>query len=99
MPVTRASMLNWQTITPSSSPRFLIRGTEMAAALCGHWNRFQIVETRTYDGQHSGTRYDVRDAATVSDADVKAGKRPAIVAWFDNPDDAVIFCQGQREIY
>ena len=37
--------------------------------------------------------YVVRDASTVSDAQVRDGVRPSIVARFDDLDEAIDFCR------
>ena len=93
-------MLNWRTITPSGSPRFLVKGTEIAAAFSASDHRFQIVETRTRDAHgFSDVEYVVRDAHRITDAQVRAGFRPPIVMRFVGLDEAEIFCAGQREIY
>lgn len=56
--------------------------------------RFAICETRTWDGQHSGTTYRVRDAHTVSDADVSAGIT-ARVAFEGDYDACIAFINAE----
>lgn len=86
-------MLNWRNVTPSNSPKFLVKGTELNAALCGPLSRFQICELRAYDAEGCADRsYVVRDAQTVNDADIREGKRPAVVAHFADEYDAISFC-------
>lgn len=87
-------MLNWKFITPSNSPKFMVNGTELNQALCGNNSRFAIVEVRAYDASmNADRRYVVRDAATVSDAEIKAGIRPKIVANFNYEDEAINYCK------
>ncbi len=87
------SALVWRNVTPSNSPKFLVKGTELNAALCGHNSRYQICEIRCYDMDGFPDRYyAVRDADTVSDFHVKMGTRPLVVARFDNLDEAIQFC-------
>jgi hypothetical protein len=87
--------MQWKPVTPSNDPRFLVRGTELNNMLVpGLHARYQLCEIRSFDsttGFHD-RRYAVRDAATVTDEDVRAGKRSAIVAWFDYEDAALSFC-------
>jgi hypothetical protein len=86
-------MLNWRTVTTSTDPRFLIKGTELANAICGKHSRFQICEVRRISADGFPDRmYAVRDADTVTDAQIKAGVRPAIVKWFDSDCGAEDFC-------
>jgi hypothetical protein len=85
-------LLNWRTVTPSNEPRHMVRGTELESAIPdGFRSRFAVYSIRTVERDLSFTfehvnqydrRYVVRDAETVSDADVKDGKRPAIIAQF-----------------
>lgn len=90
-------MLNWRNVTPSNSTKFLVKGTELNVALCGPLSRFQICEVRAYDAERNADReYVVRDAHTVSDADVRAGKRPAIVARFTDEYDAINYCVSAK---
>ncbi len=86
--------LNWRNVTPSNSPKFLVRGTELNVALCGHLSRFQICETRSYDrvSREYDRIYVVRDAHAINDENVRSGKRPPIVARFATLDEAEAFC-------
>lgn len=86
--------LNWQYVTDPRDPKFKVKGTRIAQAVCGFRSRFAIVELRTYD---FGVVYGIADAETVSDADVKAGVRPRIVKWFDNLEDAVAAVERASE--
>jgi hypothetical protein len=88
--------LNWVS-TNYPKDRFFVKGTELATALCGAHSRFQICETRilTDDKEFPyGERFDIRDAATVSDAESKAGVRPKIIKTFFDVDDAIAYCMA-----
>jgi hypothetical protein len=86
-------VLNWRNITPVGNPKFWVRGTELNNALCGPQSRYQICEIRVYDKDRNADRaYTVRDAATVTDEEVKQGIRPKIVANFDDDLQAIAFC-------
>jgi hypothetical protein len=89
-------MLNWRGLDYPKD-KFFHKGTELAYALCGAHSRFQIVETRCFtdDPQDRyGLHFCVRDAATVSDAQVREGKRPAIARTFEDLDEAIAWCQA-----
>lgn len=81
-------MLNWKTLVGSNDPKRYVKGTELEVAFPeGFQHRFAIYSVRTLD--RDGTcdaRYRVRDASTVSDADVRSGKRPAVVIEVDTLD-------------
>ena len=83
-------MLYWRTTNYDRS-RFLVDGTELATAIVpGTLSRYQLCEIRCRGkGGHPDRRIAVRDAATVSDEDVRNGKRPRIAAWFDTVDEAI----------
>lgn len=80
-----SAVLSWRTITPSNDPKILHNGTEIAVALCGKNSRFAVYEVRcrSADG-FPDRRYEVRDAEAISDADVKAGRRPPVVGKTDD---------------
>jgi hypothetical protein len=85
-------MLNWKTVTGAANPKFLVKGTELSVTLCGEHSRFQICEIRCLDADgNPDRRYAIRDAETVSDADVRAKIRPKIVAWLARVDEAIAF--------
>jgi hypothetical protein len=86
--------LRWRTITPSTSPEFLVKGTKLSCALAGRHSRFKITEVRCYgaDG-FADRRFTVADAEAVSDADVRGGKSPPVVARFDGLDEAILFTE------
>lgn len=92
-------MLDWRTVTHSQSDRFMVRGTELSKAIVpGTLSRFQICEMRTYDRDDQfphGRNYAIRDAATVTDAQIREGKRPAIVKWFHDELAALEWCAEQ----
>lgn len=84
--------LNWRAVAGSRHPQFLVKGTELSNALCGRNSRFQICEIRFRDAEgYPDCWYAVRDAEAVSDAEVKAGKRPPIVSRFRGLDEALEF--------
>ena len=89
----RASSMNWRTVTPSNHAQFLVKGTELSTAIYGQHSRFQICEIRCMgdDGFHD-RHYYVRDAATVTLAQVADGKRPEIVGRFVTLDGAMDYC-------
>jgi hypothetical protein len=85
-------MLDWRTITPSNDAKRWVRGTELECAIVpGTRSRFAIYSIRTIERDKDGTNYDfeyiVRDAGKISDADVKAGKRPPVTARFATLDE------------
>lgn len=86
-----APSLSWRSL-PYSSGSFFTKGTELAVAIVpGTLSRFAIYETRGgRDAEgHSTLVYRLRDAATVTLEDVRAGKRPRIVGVFDEPEQAI----------
>lgn len=87
--------LDWRSTAESSGPRALIKGTELARAIVpGTHSRFQICAVRAWDEVSStmtGEVYQIRDAATVSDAQVRDGIRSKVVAIFGDQDEAIKF--------
>lgn len=83
---------DWETVTTYRDPRFLVKGVELAFTVCGAQMRFAICEHRamTAEGEPS-VIYRVRDAETVSDAEVKHGLRPKVVARFHTFEEAETF--------
>ncbi len=87
--------MEWRTICPSNDPKHLIRGTELESCIPpGFLSRFRIVSVRTVNRKHSSEvlggryleydcRYRVYDAATVTDAEVRAGITPRSIGEFD----------------
>lgn len=90
------AVLNWRTVTPSNSPRYLVSGTELSVAFaCGH--RFAIYEIRCRDAEGQADRYYVvRDAEAISDADLKAGKRPPIGGQTNDYDKLLAFVEREQ---
>lgn len=87
--------LNWRSSEYDPS-KVLHRGTELATSLCGAHSRFQICDVRAYDPDsktYTGHTYAVRDAATVTLAQVADGVRPSVVGWFEDLDEAITYCQ------
>lgn len=89
----RAANLNWRTVTPANDTKFLVKGTELSNAIYGQHSRFQICEIRCMgdDGFHD-RHYYVRDAETVTLAQVADGARPVIVGRFATLDAAMDYC-------
>lgn len=86
--------LNWVSVTTSRDAKFMVKGVELANAICGTLCRFQICEHRAYTTDRTPTViYRVRDAETVTDAQVRDGVRPKVVAIFDTFEDAFAFCE------
>ena len=95
--MSAAMPLLWRTLASCNDPDLFVKGKELAQAIVPDTrSRFALVEVRTFDGQHSGVRYSVRDAATVSDVEVREGKRPKQVASFDDLDAAIEWAQGAQ---
>jgi len=84
--------LSWHGVDYEKS-RFFVKGTILAQSIVpGTLSRFAVREVRggIGDDGYSTLRYELADAATVSDADVRAGKLPRSVYWSDEPDDCVV---------
>lgn len=84
------SGLDWRSL-PYKSGADLVKGTELAVALVpGTLSRFAIYETRGIDEARLPCLvYRLRDAETVSDADVRQGVRPRIVGTYAEPEQAI----------
>jgi hypothetical protein len=92
--------LNWLTICPSNSREHLVRGTELEMAFVpGTASRLAIYTVRTYDRDGYDVRYRVRDAGRISDADVRAGKRPPIIGEFATMDELEIAIENTRKAH
>ena len=78
-----------------SPEKLFVTGTELNQALVPGCNsRYAVVEMRRYDAARQADRgYSIRDAATVSDEDVKNGKRPKSIAYFNNEDEMLEYCK------
>lgn len=90
--------LNWRSVVRPRDSRFLVKGTELATAVVPNSNhRFVLCELRSYpDGYDAPDReYAVRDAAAVTDAQVRDRVRPPIVARFPCEADALAWCAAQ----
>lgn len=85
-------MLNWRSLD-CPPERYLVKGSELAVVLVGPRSRFAIYEIRTREADgFGGTRYEVRDAEQISDADVKLGKRPPVVYRANDPQECETYC-------
>ena len=105
-------MANWRTLINSREPAYMIKGSELECIKPdGFMSRFMIYAVRSYTRNpdwwpgsiteprlHADMRYRVRDADTVSDADVRAGKRPAIVGEFATFDEAMKHIEPFRHV-
>lgn len=90
---------NWKTIIPSNDPAHLVRGTEIEYSIPdGFHSRFALYSVRTSqrvkDADHwqggyisYDLRYRVRDAALITDAETREGKRPPIACEFATLDE------------
>lgn len=99
---------NWRTLIPSREPAHMVRGSEIEMSIPdGQHFRFAIYAVRTTEwikdaGHWAGgyvsadCRYRIRDAATVTDAQVAANVRPSIVAEFATLDDAETWINSQK---
>lgn len=86
-------MLEWRTVTSANDPKYLVRGTVLSSAYVPNCRkRFLIEEVRSQewdavDNRHySSTAYRLRDAETITDADVRSGKSSEIVFRSDDLD-------------
>ena len=90
------AILNWRNL-PYAKADFFTKGTEFAQAIVPDtFSRFAICEARGgRDNEGNPTLvYRLRDAHTVNDADIRAGKRPAIVGVFAEPDEAAAMARS-----
>lgn len=89
-------MLQWRTLTPSRSRASDIKGAELSAAIIpGTLSRFQLIAVRAYDAERMPEQvYVIRDADTVTDAEVRAGVRPAVVWRGRNEEEGVAWALG-----
>lgn len=90
--------MNWHPVTLSNSPKYMVKGTELNRAIVpGYQSRYALVEIRTYDEDGNADRgYSVRDAATVTDEDVRNGKKPKQIAFFNFEDDALNYVNNLK---
>lgn len=85
--------LNWRTLIGHKNPLFSVKGHELAVALVGDQSRFALYEVRgaaEADGTWT-TFYRLRDAHTVSDAQVAEGVRPRVVFESDDIEACLTF--------
>lgn len=99
---------NWRTLVPSNEPAHLKRGTEIDYSIPnGYHCRFALYSVRTsqyikdpdhIDGGYISydLRYRVRDAALISDAETREGKRPPIACEFATLDECEQWIRQQR---
>lgn len=91
--------LYWRSL-PYAPHKFMVVGTELSQAIVPNCNsRYAIVEVRRYDENRQADRgYSIRDAATVSDEDIRNGKRPKQIAYFKYEDAAIEFLKKLLDI-
>jgi len=88
--------LDWQTLIPAREKGERGRvGAELERAIVpGHYGRFALYVTRWYGGDIT---YRVRDAAMVSDQELREGERPPIVLTTKDLDEALAYCERESE--
>ena len=87
-------MLKWHSLNYKPQDYF-VKGTELTQALAGSNKRYALIEVRCYDKDcNAELLYRVRDAATVSDEQVKAGVRPKVVFESLDYDEALNYCKN-----
>ncbi len=83
----KAIDLNWKTTEHTGkSQRDIRKGMTLYYALFGKWSRFSIEEIYqrpSVHGELAPSLFILRDAHRVTDAQVRAGERPPIVARSD----------------
>lgn len=86
-------MLEWRTVTPSCDRKHMVKGTVLESAIMpGCHSRYLVESVRTYDAdRNADAYYRVRDAALVSDAEIREGKPSPIVGTFETLDAALEF--------
>lgn len=85
----------WRTITGHRSPKFFVKWTELAIQLVGPHFRFSISEVRMPNAAGEASNiYQVRDAHTVTDAELRAGGRAKVIATVDTYDEAIAACEA-----
>lgn len=99
--------LDWRGLTGGGNdPAYMRTGTELACAFVPDTHsRFMVYEVRTFvidpaaflpeNRSVPSVTYYVRDAETVSDAGVRAGKKPAIVFRNDDLTECLRWCLTQ----
>lgn len=85
------SDLCWRVVLGRDDPKYMVKGHVLATAFApGTHSRFMIEEVRRMNADRSmGVAYRVRDAATVSDAEVRDGKMSKVVFYADTIDDCL----------
>lgn len=98
MTTINALSLDWFVPMNYDSSRRNVKGTRLMGAFYPARScRFCIYEVRTMLADASlSTTYHVTDAETVSDADVRLGRRPSVVFRSDDIDDCLRYCETAR---
>jgi hypothetical protein len=91
--------VEWIVVRDHKDPKFMVKGHVLAQAYVpGSHNRFLIEEVRAMAADRTmGVQYRVRDAETVTDAEVRAGKHSQVIGTFDLFDRALALCKGVLE--
>lgn len=88
---------SWRSLINHRDPRFMVKGHELAVSFRSGY-RFAVYEVRTLEADgHCGTAYRIRDAHTVSDAEVRARVAPKVVADGLTWDEVEAFCGEDHE--
>ncbi len=100
--MTTVPRLEWAYKLDPLGSEWMIKGRVLAVAFWPNChNRFLIEEVRTRVGSQTfgehfpGITYHVRDATTVTDADVRAGKQSAIVFRSDSLEPIAEYIEGK----
>lgn len=85
------SDLYWRVVLDPNDSKYMVKGHVLSTAFVPETNsRFMIEEVRCmYADRTMGVNYRVRDAATVSDAEVRDGKMSKVVFYADTIDDCL----------
>lgn len=88
------SGLDWRVVTQSNDRKFMVKNTVLARAFVPDTHfRFLLEEVRCYDAENNADRfYRVRDAATVSDEQVRNGKESETVYRCETEAEAIAWC-------
>ncbi len=86
--------VDWRTVRDHRDPKFMVKGYVLAVAdYPGSQYRFLVEEVRAMNADRSmGIQYRIRDAHTVSDAELLTGKRSEVVATVDTWVEVEAYC-------
>lgn len=88
--------VDWRTVRDHKDPHFMVKGHVLAQAIYPDSSyRFLIEEVRAMAADRSmGIQYRIRDARTVSDAEVRVGKGSQVVATVDTWAEVEAYCDA-----